>query len=33
MSDKAELVKREETTPERSRQLPVVAPEVDIYER
>ena len=32
MSDKAELVKREETTPERSRQIPAVAPVVDIYE-
>jgi HSP20 family molecular chaperone IbpA len=30
--NKAELVKKEETTPERSRQIPVVAPEVDIYE-
>ncbi|MEW6291193.1 MAG: Hsp20/alpha crystallin family protein [Thermodesulfobacteriota bacterium] len=32
MSDKAELVKREETTPERSRQMPAVSPVVDIYE-
>ena len=32
MSDKAELVKREETTPERSRQIPAMAPVVDIYE-
>ncbi|MEW6518282.1 MAG: Hsp20/alpha crystallin family protein [Thermodesulfobacteriota bacterium] len=32
MSDKAELVKREETTPERSRRIPAVAPVVDIYE-
>ncbi|MBU4261257.1 MAG: Hsp20/alpha crystallin family protein [Proteobacteria bacterium] len=32
MNDKAELVKREETTPERSRQIPAVAPVVDIYE-
>jgi len=32
MSDKAELVKREETTTERSRQIPAVAPVVDIFE-
>ena len=32
MTEKAELVKREETTPERSRQIPAVAPVVDIYE-
>jgi len=32
MSDKAEIVKREETTPERSRQIPAIAPVVDIFE-
>lgn len=32
MNDKAELVKREETIPERSRQIPTAAPVVDIFE-
>ena len=32
MSDTRELVKREESVPERSRELPAVAPLVDIYE-
>ncbi|MCK9296269.1 MAG: Hsp20/alpha crystallin family protein [Desulfobulbaceae bacterium] len=32
MNNKTELVTREETTPVQSRQIPVVAPEVDIYE-
>ena len=32
MSENTELVKREETSLERSRQLPAVAPVVDIYE-
>ena len=32
MSDTKELVKREESLPERSREIPAVAPLVDIYE-
>lgn len=32
MSEKTDITKREESMPERSRQLPVVAPLVDIYE-
>ncbi len=32
MSEKTDIVKREESMPERSHQLPVVAPLVDIYE-
>jgi HSP20 family protein len=32
MSDQKEIVKREENLPERSRQIPAVAPVVDIFE-
>jgi HSP20 family protein len=32
MSEKTELVKREETKPERSREIPEVTPLVDIFE-
>ncbi|KJR99807.1 MAG: heat-shock protein [Desulfobulbaceae bacterium BRH_c16a] len=32
MSDRADMVKREESMPERSREIPAVAPFVDIYE-
>ena len=32
MSDTKEIIKREETLPERSRPIPAVAPVVDIYE-
>ena len=32
MSDRKDMVKREETIPERSREIPAVAPLVDIYE-
>lgn len=32
MSEKVELVRREESMPERSREIPAVAPLVDIYE-
>jgi HSP20 family protein len=32
MSDRKDMVKREETMPERSREIPAVAPLVDIYE-
>lgn len=32
MTEKLGVIKREETTPERSRQIPAVAPVVDIYE-
>ena len=32
MSENTEITKREVTTPERSRQIPAIAPVVDIYE-
>ncbi len=32
MNEKTELVKKEESMPERNREIPVVAPLVDIYE-
>lgn len=32
MSDRTDMVKREESMPERSREIPAVAPFVDIYE-
>lgn len=32
MSDKKELITREESTPERTRELPEIAPLVDIFE-
>jgi len=32
MSENTEITKREETTPERSHQIPAIAPVVDIYE-
>ncbi len=32
MSERTDVVKREETTPERSRPIPAVVPVVDIYE-
>ena len=32
MSENTEITKREETTPERSRQIPAITPVVDIFE-
>lgn len=32
MSERTDIVKREETVPEHSRQIPTIAPMVDIYE-